>query len=250
MSDAESQLQDKQKALLAIEQQLQEIRKYQTDLHSNNQSISQYQTYIDRTLQEIQTIGKAADVESAQLELQHHKDTSDKLVESKLTLNEQYNYDQVVAQMLRDTGIKTKIVKQYLPIINQLSNQYLQVLEFFVSFNLDETFQETIKSRFRDNFTYDSFSEGEKSRIDLALLFTWRHIAKMKHSVATNLLILDETFDSSLDNEGVDNLMKIIQTLKEDTNVFIISHKGELLEGLFERKIEMKKHKNFSRMVA
>ena len=170
------------------------------------------------------------------------------LIEQKLILNEQYNYDQVISQMLRDTGIKTKIIKQYLPVINKLCNQYLQILDFFVSFNLDETFQETIKSRFRDNFTYDSFSEGEKQRIDLALLFTWRQIAKMKHSVATNLLILDETFDSSLDHEGVDNLMKIIYTLKDDTNVFIISHKGDLLDGKFAHKIEMMKHKNFSRI--
>ena len=111
---------------------------------------------------------------------------------------------------------------------------------------MDENFQETIRSRHRDEFSYDSFSEGEKQRIDLALLFTWRMIAKMKNSVATNLLILDETFDSSLDHEGVDNLMKIIYTLGEETNVFVISHKGEILDGKFERKIEFFKEKNFS----
>ena len=116
----------------------------------------------------------------------------------------------VMSEMLKDTGIKTKVIKQYIPVINKLVNQYLQVLDFFVHFNLDESFQETIRSRHRDAFSYDSFSEGEKQRIDLALLFTWRMIAKMKNSVATNLLILDETFDSSLDHDGVDNLMKIL----------------------------------------
>ena len=152
--------------------------------------------------------------------------------------------------MLKDTGIKTKIIKQYLPVMNQLINKYLQVLDFFVHFNLDESFQETIRSRHRDEFTYASFSEGEKQRIDLALLFTWRQIAKMKNSVATNLLVLDETFDSSLDHEGIENLLKILHTLDNDTNVFVISHKGEVLDGKFNTKIEFKKEKNFSKMVA
>ena len=170
------------------------------------------------------------------------------LIEEKLTHNEQFNYNSVMNHMLRDTGIKTKIVKQYLPVINKLVNKYLQILDFFVSFNLDEAFQETIRSRFRDNFTYDSFSEGEKQRIDLALLFTWRQIAKMKNSVATNLLILDETFDSSLDLEGVDNLMKIIYSLGKGTNIFVISHKGEMVDGKFANKIEVVKEKNFSKI--
>jgi energy-coupling factor transporter ATP-binding protein EcfA2 len=140
------------------------------------------------------------------------------------------------------------VIKQYIPVINKLVNQYLQVLDFFVHFNLDESFQETIRSRHRDAFSYDSFSEGEKQRIDLALLFTWRMIAKMKNSVATNLLILDETFDSSLDHDGVDNLMKILHTLDDDTNVFVISHKGEILDGKFKEKLEFYKDKNFSKI--
>tara|TARA_A100001515_G_scaffold15925_1_gene11763 strand:- start:8110 stop:9822 length:1713 start_codon:yes stop_codon:yes gene_type:complete len=248
MTKADNNLNNKQDNLDSLEQELKIIRQYQSDLHANNQSIDQYQSYINRTLSEIENIGQSADMESAKSELEELQTADKDLIEQKLVLNEQYNYDQVISQMLRDTGIKTKIIKQYLPVINKLCNQYLQILDFFVSFNLDETFQETIKSRFRDNFTYDSFSEGEKQRIDLALLFTWRQIAKMKHSVATNLLILDETFDSSLDHEGVDNLMKIIYTLKDDTNVFIISHKGDLLDGKFAHKIEMMKHKNFSRI--
>jgi ATPase subunit of ABC transporter with duplicated ATPase domains len=128
-----------------------------------------------------------------------------------------------------------------------LVNQYLQVLDFFVHFDLDESFQETIRSRHRDEFTYDSFSEGEKQRIDLSLLFTWRQIAKMKNSISTNLLILDETFDSSLDTDGVENLQKILSHLS-DTNVFVISHKGDILDGKFDRKIEFFKDKNFSKM--
>ena len=169
-------------------------------------------------------------------------------LEKKFELSEQFNYNSVMNEMLKDTGIKTKIIKQYLPAINKLVNQYLQILDFFVHFNLDESFVETIRSRHRDAFTYDSFSEGEKQRIDLALLFTWRQIAKMKNSVATNLLILDETFDSSLDHDGVENLLKILYTLGEDTNVFVISHKGEILDGKFNDKIEFKKERNFSKV--
>jgi ABC-type dipeptide/oligopeptide/nickel transport system ATPase subunit len=176
------------------------------------------------------------------------KDDLNNYMESRLELNEEYSYNSVMSEMLKDTGIKTKVIKQYIPVINNLVNQYLQILDFFVHFNLDESFQETIRSRHRDAFSYDSFSEGEKQRIDLALLFTWRQIAKMKNSVATNLLILDETFDSSLDHDGVDNLMKILQTLDDDTNVFVISHKGEILDGKFKEKIEFYKDKNFSKM--
>jgi ABC-type molybdenum transport system ATPase subunit/photorepair protein PhrA len=165
-----------------------------------------------------------------------------------MKLNETYSYKSAIAEMLKDTGIKTKIIKQYLPVMNKLINQYLQVLDFYVHFDLDEEFNESIRSRHRDAFGYDSFSEGEKQRIDLSLLFTWRQIAKMKNSVATNLLMLDETFDSSLDHEGVDNLLKILYTLGDDTNIFIISHKGDILDGKFENKIEFIKEKNFSKI--
>ncbi len=150
--------------------------------------------------------------------------------------------------MLKDSGIKTKVIKQYLPVMNKLINHYLQVMDFYVSFNLDESFTETIKSRFRDSFNYASFSEGEKQRIDLALLFTWRQIARMKNSASSNLLILDETFDSSLDNDGIENLLKILETLEEGTNTFIISHKGDVLDGKFRSKIEFTKERNFSKI--
>ena len=151
--------------------------------------------------------------------------------------------------MLQDTGIKTKIIKQYLPIMNKLINKYLTSMEFYVNFTLNENFEETIKSRYRDEFTYASFSEGEKMRIDLALLFTWRAIAKMKNSANTNLLMLDEIFDSSLDNTGTDEFLKILNTLAGE-NVFVISHKQDVLVDKFRSTIKFEKVKNFSHVVA
>ena len=163
--------------------------------------------------------------------------------------NEQMHYMQAVAALLKDTGIKTRIIKQYLPAINTLANKYLAAMDFFVNFNLDEKFNETIKSRGRDKFSYASFSEGEKQRIDLALLFTWRTIAKMKNSASTNLLILDEVFDSSLDNNGTDYVMTLLNTIGDDTNVFVISHKGDQLFDKFRSVIKFEKRKNYSVMV-
>ena len=151
--------------------------------------------------------------------------------------------------MLKDGGIKTKIIRQYIPIMNKLINKYLASLEFFVNFELDEEFNETIKSRYRDAFSYASFSEGEKMRLDLALLFTWRAIAKMKNSINTNLLILDEVFDASLDSTGCDEFLKLLHELGNETNVFVISHKGDVLIDKFRSKIEFQKIKNFSRIV-
>ena len=154
----------------------------------------------------------------------------------------------VASNLLRDSGIKTKIIKQYVPVMNKLVNKYLASLDFFVNFELNENFEETIKSRHRDEFSYESFSEGEKMRIDLALLFTWRAIAKLRNSVSTNLLIMDEVFDSSLDTNGTDEFLKILYTLTGDTNVFIISHKGDTLFDKFEHILKFEKHKNFSRI--
>ena len=152
--------------------------------------------------------------------------------------------------MLRDTGIKSRIIKQYVPIINKLVNKYLAAMDFFVQFELDENFNEVIKSRFRDEFSYASFSEGEKMRIDLSLLFTWRAIAKLKNSASTNLLIMDEVFDSSLDAQGTDEFLKIINDLTGDTNIFIISHKTDQLIDKFSNVLRFEKHQNFSRIAA
>lgn len=226
-----------------------EIRDKTSIITSNNKTIGRLQEQIASINSSIEQIrGSGGDLSKSRDELETLRKLKDDLFEKRLYINESLSYNTVILEMLKDTGIKTKIIKQYLPVINNLVNKYLQVLDFFVSFYLDEAFSETIKSRHRDNFSYDSFSEGEKQRIDLALLFTWRQIAKMKNSVSTNLLMLDETFDSSLDYEGVDNLMKIIQTLGDDTNVFVISHKGEMLDGRFDNKIEVYKEKNFSKI--
>jgi DNA repair exonuclease SbcCD ATPase subunit len=225
------------------------IREKQTTIHTNSQTIKRLQGTIQTLNDDIARLGsRTGDLARANAELSEMVADKDRFMEDRLKLNEELSYNSVMAEMLKDTGIKTKVIKQYIPIINNLVNKYLQILDFFVHFNLDESFQETIKSRHRDAFTYDSFSEGEKQRIDLALLFTWRMIAKMKNSVATNLLVLDETFDSSLDHDGVENLMKILYSLDDDTNVFVISHKGEILDNKFKNKIEFFKDKNFSRM--
>jgi len=233
--------------IVSLEEIIKDIKEKTDTINANNREINslnksndELQTYIESEV--------SADLTGARQDLETMNADKESLFEEKLKLNEQFGYNNVIAEMLRDTGIKTKIIKQYLPTINKLVNQYLQVLDFFVHFNLDENFNETIRSRHRDDFTYDSFSEGEKQRIDLSLLFTWRQIAKMKNSVATNLLVLDETFDSSLDHDGIENLLKILYTLDADSNTFIISHKGDILDGKFESKIEFYKDKNFSRM--
>jgi DNA repair exonuclease SbcCD ATPase subunit len=239
-NDIETQVIELQKVITKVNEKTNVINSNNREIQSLNQSNNDLRSYLS---EEVST-----DLDVARLELQTISNDKEDLIEERLKVTEQINYNSVIAEMLRDTGIKTKIIKQYLPAINKLVNQHLQVLDFFVSFDLDESFQETIRSRFRDDFTYESFSEGEKQRIDLSLLFTWRQIAKMKNSVSTNLLILDETFDSSLDHDGVENLLKILNTLGEDTNTFIISHKGDILDGKFDAKIEFVKERNFSKM--
>jgi DNA repair exonuclease SbcCD ATPase subunit len=167
--------------------------------------------------------------------------------ELKQLIDDKTYYD-VASTLLKDTGIKTNIVKQYLPVINKLVNKYLSSMDFFVNFNLDESFKETIKSRHRDDFSYHNFSEGEKQRIDMSLMLTWRAVAKLKNSINTNLLILDEVFDSSLDVGGTEDLMKILHTLN-DANLFVISHKGDILQDKFANTIRFEKSKNFSRIM-
>ena len=223
----------------------------QHNLLSNNKRLQQISESLASKRSELGKMQSGGtDLAEAEATLEAYAEQKDSLQEQRLVLSEQRSYNEVIGEMLKDTGIKTKIIKQYLPAMNQLINQYLQILDFFVHFNLDESFQETIRSRHRDEFTYDSFSEGEKQRIDLSLLFTWRQVAKMKNSISTNLLILDETFDSSLDVDGVENLLKILGSLPDNTNVFVISHKGDILDGKFRSKIEFVKDKNFSKMVA
>tara|TARA_B100000683_G_scaffold14234_1_gene14490 strand:- start:972 stop:2177 length:1206 start_codon:yes stop_codon:yes gene_type:complete len=249
MVKADDELNNYTASIKLFEKTIADCREWNAEISGNTKTIGKLNKVIDGLQSEIENqIESSGDLSDANAELEEMRKNKEKLQDTKYKLNEQFSYHQVSSELLRDSGIKSKIIKQYLPVINNLTNQYLQTLDFYVHFDLDESFIETIRSRHRDAFTYDSFSEGEKQRIDLSLLFTWRQIAKMKNSVATNLLILDETFDSSLDMEGVDNLMKILYTLQEDTNVFVISHKGELEDASFSRKIEFVKEKNFSKI--
>ena len=235
--------------LAELEEEIESCTAIVAEIDRRNMQVGEYQRRITELQSQLAKHEQdTGDIETAEKELSTLTERKYEVIDEKSELADKTSYHVVITEMLKDTGIKTKIIKQYLPVINNLTNKYLQVLDFFVSFHLDDTFKETIKSRHRDAFSYDSFSEGEKQRIDLALLFTWRQVAKMKNSVATNLLILDETFDSSLDADGVDNLTKILDTLDDDTNVFIISHKGELLDGKFDSKIEFVKRKNFSQV--
>ena len=228
---------------------LNQLRQKQQKINGNNEKVALLQKEVGRTQKEIDGLqNQTGDVKTAKTELNGLRKKKDSATEKKLAYVEERTYNEVIGEMLKDTGIKTKVIKQYLPVMNKLINQYLQVLDFFVAFHLDENFSETIRSRHRDTFNYASFSEGEKQRIDLSLLFTWRQIAKMKNSASTNLLVLDETFDSSLDMDGIDNLTKILDTLEDGSNVFIISHKGDVLENKFRSKIEFFKDRNFSKI--
>jgi len=213
-----------------------------------NTSIKELEKYQERLSNEISEFEKSTVNNSDEEKLKVLKEEFDGIEKNRKDLKEEKIYKEASRAMLQDTGIKTKIIKQYLPIMNQLINKYLASMEFYVNFSLDENFDETIKSRFRDNFNYASFSEGEKMRIDLALLFTWRAIAKMKNSTNTNLLILDEIFDSSLDSAGTDEFLKILNTL-EGENVFVISHKQDVLVDKFKHTLKFEKNKNFSKMV-
>jgi DNA repair exonuclease SbcCD ATPase subunit len=239
-----AELEEKREALNKIEQIILNDEKiyseHMSDIKSNIRSVRNLQAEI----QKLQ--GKTGDVNKAKAELKAIEDDLTHYRNRRIELAEELSYYGAIAEMLKDTGIKTKIIRQYLPVMNNLINQYLQILDFFVSFNLDENFNEVIKSRHRDEFSYASFSEGEKARIDLALLFSWRQIAKMKNSVSTNLLILDETFEASIDNDGVDNLLKILDTLDPQTRIFVISHRGHLLADKFSAGITFEKVNNFS----
>lgn len=222
---------------------LQTIQMHQSSINTLQKAISKIQTELESIEENDSEMIKAKDIlKQQQSDLKH-------LNRVRHELSDEREYNLIMLELLKDTGIKTKIVKEYLPVINTFVNKYLQVLDFYVHFELDEEFKESIKSRHRDEFSYDSFSEGEKQKIDMALLFTWRQIAKMKNSVSTNLLILDETFDASLDPDGVENLLKLIETQSEDSNIFIISHKMELLESRLDEKIVFEKRKNFSGIV-
>lgn len=252
LSITQAEMEEVKNALTKAKAENEKLINLQSKLRFKNTSIVVLQAEIGKMLEGInESLSiKSDDLAKAQSDLKDLQAEKNDLSKVKDGLTEERSYNSVMSEMLKDTGIKTKIVKQYIPVINQLVNQYLSIMDFFVHFDLDEQFVEKIRSRHRDDFTYDSFSEGEKQRIDLALLFTWRQVAKMKNSISTNLLVLDETFDASLDQDGIENLTKIINSLEQGTNVFIISHKGDMLEGKFANKLEFYKEKNFSKMRA
>ena len=224
------------------------IRENEVKIATENSSIVQLEKFNATLLAEISQLENGEVDQSDLVELNKLEKHLVSLKKQKTKLKEDQTYAEASRNMLQDTGIKTKIIKQYLPIMNKLVNTYLTEMEFYVNFTLDENFIETIKSRYRDEFTYASFSEGEKMRIDLALLFTWRAVAKMKNSTNTNLLILDEIFDSSLDGAGTDEFLKILNTL-DGENVFVISHKQDILVDKFRSTIKFEKLKNFSHVV-
>ena len=240
MKKVEDKLKEYKKLSKAIQKNEVEMQKYRSTITQLEKFNSTLETEIKQLLEN--EIGKE-DIKKL-----------DKLREKLYSIDstskkykEELFYFDVARNLLQDTGIKTKIVKQYLPIMNKLVNTYLSSMDFFCNFNLDENFNETIKSRYRDDFSYANFSEGEKMRIDLALLFTWRAIAKMKNSTNTNLLILDEIFDSSLDASGTDDFLKILNTFDKE-NVFVISHKQDMLFDKFRHTIKFEKSKNFSKV--
>jgi DNA repair exonuclease SbcCD ATPase subunit len=245
--DLERMESEEQSRLDSIINDLEEIRKHDVEIAKIRSSIHELEQFNIKLEKDIATYESGSVSEEDKEKLAELRGQLKLIDEQKTKLGEDKFYVDVARELLQDSGIKTKIVKQYLPIMNKLVNTYLSSMDFFVQFNLDENFNETIKSRFRDEFSYASFSEGEKMRIDLALLFTWRAIAKMKNSTNTNLLILDEIFDSSLDGAGTDDFLKILNTF-HDQNVFVISHKQDILYDKFRSVVRFEKVKNFSRI--
>jgi len=249
LSQLEQKLNEEQEKLNDINEKQKLINRKQVEIATHNTTITETNKLIARLRKQIEELqGVNLSTEEEERELKELKVQLTGMQDELKELIEQKSYYEAASALLKDTGIKTKIVRQYLPIINKLVNKYLASLDFFVNFNLDESFRETIKSRYRDEFSYHNFSEGEKQRIDMALMLTWRAIAKLKNSSNTNLLILDETFDSSLDANGTEELMKILQML-EDVNLFVISHKGDILQDKFMNVIRFEKEKNFSRII-
>ena len=226
-----------------------EITKLNNDISQNNTRISSNQRQVRDLESEIQTLTEQLENKNTEHEkLEEFQTNLQKIFEDLGTKKEEIVHYDFAYSLLKDDGVKTKIIKKYLPFINQQVNRYLQMMDFYINFNLDEEFNESIKSPIHENFSYSSFSEGEKMRVDLSLLFTWREVARVKNSVNTNLLIMDEVFDSSLDGFGTEEFLKIIRYVIKDANIFVISHKTGL-EDKFENVIKFDKVKGFSRMV-
>jgi DNA repair exonuclease SbcCD ATPase subunit len=242
------ELETRMDQILEVNQQISDLNSQVSD---HNRNIFTYNEFVSSLNKEITDLSNKVDaVKNTDSSIDSLKQQMKGYRERKTDLGEEQTMFRVGSEMLRDSGIKSQIIKQYVPVMNKLVNHYLQQLGFFVQFELDENFNEKIRSRYRDEFSYESFSEGEKIRIDLALLFTWRTVAKLRNSVSTNLLIMDEVFDSSLDGNGTEEFLKILEGLTADTNTFIISHKGDVIIDKFRSIIRFEKHGNFSRIAA
>ena len=249
LSEIEQELNKVTSEIESITDIISHISQHNGEIIKHTSTVSAISSYITKLNNEIDELAKKQ---------VNTEGSNQKLIELNAQLNEyktvyestlvEKHYHEFAGTLLKDGGIKTRIIKQYLPIMNKLINKYLKAMDFFVNFNINENFEETIKSRHRDDFSYANFSEGEKMRIDLALLFTWRQIAKLKNSTNTNLLILDEVFDSSLDTVGTEEFLKLIHEMGADTNVFVISHKGDQLFDKFRSIIKFEKTNNFSRI--
>jgi DNA repair exonuclease SbcCD ATPase subunit len=248
LSQIEAKLIEEQNKLNAMIEVQKQIQALNIQIATNNTTINETNKYIGKLQKQIEMLQNTKqNLDEETKKLDDVKETLLKLEAKRKELIDEKTYYDAASILLKDTGIKTKIVRQYLPVINKLVNKYLASMDFFVNFNLDESFKETIKSRHRDEFSYASFSEGEKQRIDMALMLTWRAVAKLKNSANTNLLILDEVFDSSLDANGTEYLMNLLHLL-EDVNLFVISHKGDILQDKFRSIIKFKKVNNFSQI--
>lgn len=250
LTQLEQKLTGYQSRLAEISMIEKEIRQHELTISGHRTLIQQINKFMQKLDEKLLSLKQNHTSTGREQErLVEHQQELVKLEAEKKDMIEQAAYYDTAGSLLKDTGIKTKIIRQYLPIINMLVNKYLASMDFFVNFTLDETFKETIKSRYRDDFCYDSFSEGEKQRIDMALMLTWRSVAKLKNSANTNLLILDEIFDSSMDVTGTEELMKILHSL-DGANVFVISHRGDLLQDKFRSVVRFTKQQNFSHIVS
>jgi len=254
IDDTNSKVDELQSVLTGLNTKLSDINVLLAEITGKNIEVSTYNaniTMLNRLNATLQTEieshkNDTTNVDEEKRKLKDLAVTAMDKIKHKTTLLDQRNLEEVASILLKDSGIKTAIIREYLPVMNKLINKYLQAMDAYIHFELDENFNESVKSRFRDDFTYASFSEGEKMRIDLAILFTWRQVAKMKNSVNTNLLLLDEIFDSSLDTAGTDYFLNLMNTFGENTNIFVISHKGDQLFEKFRSVVKFEKRNDFS----
>ena len=263
ISDLSTKTEEYEQALLKLESQhitldkkytamlnlKDKLKRNHVEVAHQNSLISRNEKMLSKINSDIQRLSESPDIAKMQGRLEVYQEEYSQTEERCAEVSKQKNEYEVIGNLLKDGGIKAQIIKKYIPVINNRINRHLTNMDFYVNFTLDEEFNEVIRSRYRDEFSYASFSEWEKQKIDLALLFTWREIAKMKSSLATNLLILDEVFDSSLDTSGTEELLKILKSLDSSTNTFVISHKGEILTDRFVKSIRFDKISDFSKIV-